>query len=112
MTMPRLPVPLPPTSMVPVDKKPLDDRILPAVVSIRTATPLSVLVLERAPLLVTVLAELRVMAGVPEVAMLIPPVASMTILPLEEVLRAVLVLVVTVVSARADATPRAAVSRA
>ena len=33
--MPRLPVPVPPTSMVPVDMKPLADRMLPAVVTER-----------------------------------------------------------------------------
>jgi hypothetical protein len=63
------------------------------------------------PLLATLLAELRVTAGVFWV-MFTEPVASMTMLPAVEVEMAVLVAVVIVVSARADATARAAVSRA
>ena len=62
--MPRLLVPLPPRSMLPVEAKPdVGEDRLPLVVSIRTPMPLSVLVLEMDPLLMTELLELMVTAG-------------------------------------------------
>jgi hypothetical protein len=83
------------------------------VVSIITPTPPSILELAMAPSFSTKLLEFRVTAGMLVWVILTDPVASMMILPLEEVLRAVLVAFQIVVSARtAEESVRAAVSRA
>ena len=109
--MPRLLLPLPPRSMVPVEAKPAAGvMMLPRLVSMATPMALSVPVLAMKPLLMTELLLLRVTAATSGVVMPTPPPASMVILPLVMVLIAVEVLVLISVSARAVA--RAAASMA
>ena len=109
--MPRLPVPLPARSMVPVEEKPVTggNSTPPlALVSISTPVALAVPVLAIKPLLVTELLELMVIVGLAAV-MPTPPLAPMEMLPDVAVVSAVEVLVVISTSACA---PVATASRA
>ena len=103
--MPRLPVPLPARSMVPVEIRPAEGgNRLPPEVSIRIPTASVVPVLAMKPLLFRDLLELIVTTGVAAVVRPMPPLVAMEISPALEVTSAVLVLVVILVSARAAAT--------
>src|ERR1700761_1656766 len=103
MTMPRLLVPLPLRSMLPVEARPDEGgKMFPLVVSIRTPRPPSALTLEIDPLLTNELLESMVTTGAEAVEMAILDPLSMVILPLVEVKSAAEVLVLTSVSARAD----------
>src|SRR3954469_3055475 len=89
--------------MAPALEKPdAGATILPPEVSIKMPTAPAVSGLEIAPLLVSELLELIVTAGPAFLIAMLPPV-SMRILPASLVLSAVLVAVVTLVSARAEA---------
>src|ERR1700727_1344188 len=109
MTMPRVPVPCPRRSRVPVEPKPaVPGLMLPPLVSIVTPMPLLTPALEMVPLLVSELLELMVTAAVLLVPMATLPVASMVMLPLVEVSSGVEVAVKSAVSARAQAAGAAA----
>src|SRR5260221_9414162 len=103
MIMPRLVLPSPLTSIVPVLKEPVpEDRILPAEVSIARPMAESTPVLEIYPLLSTKLLEFKVTAAVELVWIAILPPESMVKSPLLAVVSAVLVPLDISVAACAD----------
>ena len=98
--MPALLAPLPDMSRLPALVMVAGATMLPPLVSIRMPIALSVSVLPIWPRLISELLELMVMAGVVDL-MLMLPVEEMLILPAVLVARAVPVLLLMVVSARA-----------
>ena len=79
--MPRLPVPVPATVMVPLEVNPPGDEIEAALVSISTAMPASTPLLVSVPLLSRKLSELMVAAAWPLVPDAMAPVGAMVMWP-------------------------------